>query len=242
MTTKTRLLTFIFFVLNLAPALAQAAGGEKIPVEPLKQKYWVKGDESELRVIQNRLYSKSNKIEFGFFGGTASSDPFVSTRTLGASLAYHINEYLALEAIGWKAFASESAAADELRKQTATNPGGVVAPNVNFQKMFYGGQVRFSPLYGKLSLVGKSIIYFDLHAFIGGGLFNTTNGNYITPYFGLGQQIYLTQTLSLRLDYRMMFYSEDIKNRVTGAALGSRSLTTEAVTLGLTIFAAPFGN
>lgn len=208
--------------------------GEKINVDKLKEKYWAKGEESELRVVQNRRYSKEYKFEFGLFGGTAASDPFLSTRMVGGSLGFYFTEYFNVDLIGWKSFASFSSATDSLIQQHSINP------DTNKPDYFIGGQLKLSPVYGKISLIGKLIIYFDLHAFVGAGQFKTETGTFFTPFFGLGQQFYLNDWSSLRLDYRMMFYSEDVIIRSTGLPRGtSRSLTTEAITLGVTFFLGP---
>src|SRR4051812_5711745 len=77
---------------------------EKVNVESIKEKYWARGDESELGVVQNRLYSKEHKFEFGVFGGSVSTDPFLSVHALGASMAYHFTEYFAAQIEGWHDF------------------------------------------------------------------------------------------------------------------------------------------
>src|SRR5262245_10788021 len=56
--------------------------GERVNVENIKQKYWARGDESELGVVQNRLYSKANKLELSLLGGILSTDPFLSVKAL----------------------------------------------------------------------------------------------------------------------------------------------------------------
>src|SRR3954471_9123833 len=104
--------TIVFLILILASNSAyagrrsQAAGTspqpEKADVGAIKEKYWAKGDESELGVVQNRLYSKSGKLEIGGFGGLTSSDPFLDVKQLGGSIGYHFSELWAVHLFGWK--------------------------------------------------------------------------------------------------------------------------------------------
>src|SRR5476649_915658 len=58
---------------------------EHVNVENIKSKYWARGDESELGVVQNRLYSKEHKIEVGVFGGVVATDPFLQVNSVGGS-------------------------------------------------------------------------------------------------------------------------------------------------------------
>src|SRR4051812_6211150 len=57
----------------------QAGKAERVNVESIKQKYWARGEESELGVVQNRLYSKEHKVEIAGFYGFLGSDPFLNT-------------------------------------------------------------------------------------------------------------------------------------------------------------------
>lgn len=186
---------------------------DRVDVEQIKEKYWARGEESELGVVQNRLYSKARRFELGVIGGMTSTDPFVSVKTLGATFGFHFNEYFSAHAIGWKSFSSSSSALEVLEasgKRTNTNP----------PSSFMGGEGRASLIYGKLSLLGKSIIYYDFHLLAGAGVTRAEAGSYFTPYAGLGQQIYLSNHLSLLIDYRVMRYTERAKEKVLPSRLG----------------------
>ena len=96
-----------------------------------------------------------------------------------------------------------------------------------------------SLFYGKLSVLGKSIIYYDFY-FLGGlGLTNTESGNYPTPSLGLGQRFYLNRTLSIRLDYRLFYFYENIVEKVVptmiGQIRGQRSNWNNTVNLGINL-------
>src|SRR4051794_7458633 len=73
---------------------ADAGGAERVNVEGIKQKYWARGDESALSVVQNRLYSKEHKLQFSLLTGISATDPFLSVQTLGGSLGFNFTEYL----------------------------------------------------------------------------------------------------------------------------------------------------
>lgn len=218
------------------PAVAADAdkspeSGEAVDVSKIQEKYWAQGKESELGVVQNRKYTLANKFELGMFAGNLSSDPFLSVHHFGLSLGYHFNSLFSLHAIGWKA----AVGASQALKTLEATPGAV-SPNTNLPKSFFGLEGDLNLLYGKVSLLGKMIIYVDLFLLGGVGSTSTETGNYVTPFLGLGQKIHLNQYLAIHLDYRIMRYNETIKSKTPatyGNVVGERVNTTDAITLGL---------
>lgn len=210
---------------------ADTSGAERVNVENIKEKYWARGDETELGVVQNRTYSKAHKWELGVNAGAVLTDPFLDVADVGVSLGYYFSEYFEVRANLWKEFAGYSSALTLFYN----TKGGVV--NYNKPQWYYGGEAVGSLLYGKLSVLGKSIIYFDLHALGGLGLTNTENGTYITPHIGVGQQVYLSKKVSLSLDYRLMFYHEEIKEReipaTKGQVVGTRNNFSNVINFGV---------
>ena len=204
---------------------------DKVNVDAIKERYWARGDESELGVVQNRAYSKEHKMEFKLFGGVTETDPFLSVKTLGISAGFHFTEYVAFHALFIKDFVSPSNALltfqDKLKATTEYNQ----------PKNFFGTEAAASILYGKLSLLGKAIIYYDLHLSGGLGLSGTESGTYFTQVIGIGQQIYLGKSFSLLIDYRLMHYKEELLERVVptrlGQSLGKRDNWSNAITIGI---------
>lgn len=222
----------IILVLMLSVGMAHAQDtkvGKKVDVDNLKKKYWA--GSTDLEVVQNRAYSKKGRIGIDLLGGTMISDPFLTTYSLGLEIGYHFNEYLSFHLIAWKDFASDSDASDVLLARN-------VIANTNPRSGYYGGEVAWSFIYGKLSLLGSSILYYDLFLLGGLGLTTTETGDNFTPHLGIGQRIFLTQWMSLRVDYRLMYYNEKIINKdPSDGAVGefkfNRSNFTNAITLGL---------
>lgn len=220
-----------------APAAEGATidpGSEKVNVDTIKEKYWARGDETELGVVQNRLYSKAHRFEAQLFTGIVASDPFLSIKNYGLALGYHFNEYIGVSAIGWRNMVGPSSALETFRAARGADS------NTNEPRSFLGGEVTGSFLYGKLSLVGKAIIYYDMHVSAGAGLTFTESGNNFTPMIGIGQQVYLNKNFSLRIDYRLQRYVETIREKTITATLlqpvGQRVNFGNVITLGITYF------
>ncbi len=207
---------------------------ERVNVDAIKEKYWARGDESEMGVVQNRTYSKARKFDLGLFGGIVSYDPFLSIKTTGLSLGFHFNEYFSVRLLGWKHFVSPSSALSTLEE---TLNG--TTTNKNEPKYFVGAEAAASVLYGKLSLVGKAILYYDFHLLGGAGLTSTDSVKAFTPMIGLGQQVFLSKSLSLRVDYRVQGYKEKIVETVIQKRLGQtydRTAWSHSVTFGINYF------
>ena len=207
---------------------------ERVDVESLKKKYWAKGDQYEMQVVQNRLFSKAERIEVGLFGGFVSADPFLSIKNAGLSLGYHFSEYFAVHLMAWKYFVSESEASVDFKKSAAG-----AFPDTNEPKTYYGGEFAYSPIYGKLSVMGKVIIYYDFQLMLGAGMTKTESGNDATFHFGLGQQVYLSRAIALKLTYRYMTYSETLLKK-SPALLGQKGIdrqnASSTIGVGLSFF------
>ena len=214
-------------------------------VDAIREKYYARGDENELGVVQNRAYSKAHKFEFGVLASLLTTDPLLSATGFGAHLGYHFSEYFALQLLGWKTFTGTNSTFDAIQSTIFSRGGTPIVPASNYQRGWYEAELSASILYGKLSLIGKSIIYYDLHFILGGGVMLTETGNDIAPVVGIGQSIYLSKQVSLRTDYRLIPYSENLLikdgSSVTGTVNASgRTNYTNAITFGIDILFDPF--
>ncbi len=211
---------------------------EQVNVEGIKERYWARGNEAELGVVQNRTYSKTHKLELGLLGGVAFSDPFLTVKYYGLDFGYHLSEFVSLHLLFMRyGVGSSNALLEFERAQGATT-------NTNIPSYYLGSELDASILYGKLSVLGKSIIYYDLHLLGGVGATKTETGNYVTPSLGIGQRFYLSKITSLRIDYRLQYYSENIVEKQIlsklGQMMGARDNFNNTITFGLSFML--FGN
>jgi outer membrane beta-barrel protein len=213
------------------PSADTAFQAEQVDVNAIKEKYWARGEEAELGVVQNRQYSKSGKIQVGVLGGLIFSDPFLSIQSVGGQAGYHFTETLGVSLIGWTKRVGSSDALDTFQRYTTGST------NANRPRWYAGTEFNYSLLYGKLSLIGKSIIYYDMHLLGGFGVTSTDSGRYLTGTLGVGQRFYLSRLMSLRLDYRLMPYRENIiEQNITsqlGQIKGQRVNYSNSISLGI---------
>jgi outer membrane beta-barrel protein len=189
---------------------------EVLEVEKVKEKYWAQGEESQLGVVQNRAYSKAGKLQLGLLGGKAIDDPFLSNTVYGFDVGYNFNEFWGLSVLGLNYKVSPSSALEQMRKPPSSKNANTVATY-----SYLGAEGTASFLYGKLSLMGARIVYYDMHLTFGGGLTNTENDKLgMTGSVGIGQRFYITQPLSLRFDYRMQTFKATVKEKEISTRLG----------------------
>ena len=215
-----------------AAADTTSTEGETVDVSKVQEKYWAQGKDTELGVVQNRKFTSDHRFELDIFTGTLSTDPFLSVHHFGGSIGYYFSQYLSLHAIAWKDSVNNSDAYNSFLAQTNNS----VLVDSNRPKGFYGLQVNGNFLYGKVSFLGKMIIYVDIFLLGGVGMTSTQTGSDVTPFIGIGQKIHLNSFMALHLDYRVMQFNETLQSATAGGASHTRSNTTDAVTLGLCFF------
>ena len=229
---RTRSLFISFFCLTVFTSIsARAEEAEVVDLNPVRERYWTRGEESEISVVQNRQFKKAGRFDLGVQAGLVSSDPFLKTQLLGGSVGYHWNEYFSLHVIGWKHFVSGSTALKTFEETLGATT------NNNPPRSYFGVEALGSLIYGKLSLIGRSILYYDLQFSAGAGAMSTENGTSPSPSLGIGQQIHLGDRLSLRFDYRLQYYRETLIEKVItprlGQVVGQRDNWSNTVTLGI---------
>jgi len=220
-----------------SPTPAQSASAppkesaEVVDLSAVRERYWSRGEESEISVVQNRQYKKAQRFDLGLMAGIVSSDPFLKTTTFGGSIGYHFSEYFSAHLIGMKHIVSGSTALKTFEETLGATT------NNNPAKSYFGLEVLGSLIYGKLSIIGRSILYYDLHLSAGTGAMTTENGTSLSPSLGIGQQIHLSDQLSLRVDYRLQYYRETLIEKVItpklGQVVGQRDNWSNTVTVGV---------
>lgn len=209
-----------------APALAEDPGHEAL--EDFRTR------EVKRPAITNRFFLKESRFELAVIGGLVPNNPFSKRYVGGVDLAYHLSEEFAFE--GMVTYSPDFDTSD-LKGLTSAlviiaqgNSGEFQQPldKVTLSANF---AARWSPLYGKINLVGETVLNFDLY-FVG-GLGMLAKQNYfavydagsptfvalndgappneveIAPVLGTGMNFFLTQGMALKLDARMSLYVDN---------------------------------
>lgn len=222
------------------PKAASPEGAQSLDVGALKDKYWAKGNERELEVVQNRIYTKAHKVTLEVDGSMVGGDPFQDSFGYGGLIGFYFNETFGIDALYWKLSSSHSAAFNAFN--TATQGIGV---NTNPLATLMGGELTISFLYGKLSLIGKAIIHFDLMLRLGAGELSLTGTQpaqtqtLIAPWAGLGPHLYLSRRFCLNFDWRMIVYRQNVVEQYNSVDLnaitGQSTVLASTITAGLSV-------
>jgi outer membrane beta-barrel protein len=216
------------------------SGPEEADVAKIKEKYWARGNEAEVDVVQNRVFAKRRKLELGVDFEAIYGDPFLSTQTLTASVGYYFDELRSVHLLASKAFVGPSSALTTLQNQLGTTT------NTNEPQYYLAGEAHASIFYGKVSLLGLAILHFDAYVSAGLGMMSTQSGNDLLVLAGIGQLLHITRTIGVSLAYKLLWYRETIIGKVGGTDgnlgqnLGTRSNLSSEMLVGVSFLLDPF--
>jgi outer membrane beta-barrel protein len=228
--TLLRMLFAAALMLACSPAFAASPGLEAI-------REFKNPETTKREMIQNRFFLKENRFEIAPMFGYVPNNPFAKRYVGGVMLGYHFSELVAAE--GSFSYSPDNGVNDlkglaiTLVQIAQTGSG-----NSDFQQpldkitLSAAFAARFSPIYGKINLVGETVLNFDFYGTAGLGMVSKSNyyakydGNAapypvalvdsgtnevkVTPVLGVGGDFFLNQTIALKLDARMALYVDKV--------------------------------
>lgn len=196
--------------------------------------------------VENRFFLKEGRFEISPLVGYVPNNPFAKRFMAGGILGYHFGESISVQA---QVLYSPDRGEDDLKPlvevllDRAANGGGTGGttpsgePPPEFQQPLDKASLSaafgpaWSPFYGKINLVGETVLNFDFYVFGGIGMLskinyvatydeNQSDGNFVTLtgkgnevkvsfYAGVGQNYFLNQFLAVKIDIRGMFYVDN---------------------------------
>lgn len=158
---------------------------------------------SNVAVIQKRFLPKTERFELNANASLATNNQFFNSMGAFARVSYYFNEKWAVELNYLTLTTSERDVIKDLKKEFA-----VETKNFSTPKSFTGIDIKYVPMYGKMSLLNKKIISYDLYFSLGGGsTLTTTNENASTVHIGAGELFALSKSTAFRWDFSWNFYS-----------------------------------
>jgi outer membrane beta-barrel protein len=186
---------------------------------------------NDIAVIQKRALPKSQRFELNPNFGLITNNAFFMTTYLQARAAYSFTEKWALEAT----FAFFM---DNKYKVTKTlqSEANVATASLLLPKMYYGADVRWSPIYGKMGAFSQGIIPFDMYFSAGGGVMDTNQTESpFAMHAGTGQIYGINKGMAFRWDLSLYFYSSSVAN-ANNIGSSSQSFTDVQLSLGMSFF------
>ena len=193
---------------------------------------WLDPDK-KIYVLQNRKYTKANRVMLSLMGGLAKNSPYETSFSLDPRIAFYFSEQLGFEVFYTNFFNSPST---DYQALVSTNAN--VLPNVFKVKSQVGGLLHWVPWYAKINFF-NSILYFDWY--LSGGVGQVTGDVYTSGlgdkapvaksftgyYLGTGHQFHLSQSVSVRLDFTNCWFNAPLRY-TSGATQWFTNSTFEA--------------
>ncbi len=198
---------------------------------------------NEPKAIENRFFLKEARFEIAPRFGYVPNNSFAQRYVGGLTLNYHFNETLAL---GADVTFSPDLGDRDLKQlvgillDRANSASGAAD---NFQQpldkvtLAAAFGVSWAPVYGKINLIGETVLNFDLYAFAGLGMVSKKNyyARYnrdinpeeitqpndvvllddqgsevkVAPNLGLGLNFFLNQTVALKIDAKAALFLDN---------------------------------
>lgn len=204
-------------------------------------------EDVEVRVIRNKYFQKTMRLEFGGNLNVVMNKSFVYTYLASGTLGFHLNEQFALFGEGGAGMTWNKGDCDVLGKEYR------IEPLVDELENWFGGGVAYTPVYGKYQLASGDVLYFDWYFFGAAGIASVTerkgtcipdtdvSSRPFDPAFhysiGMGQRYFLSKNTAFVWNVRMMSLSETMpEDTANGLPATSEVVTDVLFSLGLSYF------
>lgn len=181
-----------------------------------------------IKTLQRKNFLKIGRFEVGPHLGFVTNDPFINRYLIGANAGYHITEVFGLELQG--TFSPDFGTGDWKPITEQLVEENRVSPDISKIIWFMSMNAQFSPIYGKIAVVGRKIINFDMYGIFGMGVVGTNDDlealqaegdaeaeitevqTHATTNIGGGFRVIFSKNFSARIEARSMIYIETIKS------------------------------
>ncbi len=208
-----------------------------------------RSNDTEQAAVENRFFLKESRFEVSPTLGYIPNNPYARRYVGGLFVGYHVDESLAASlslGVAPDGFENDLKELVGVLLQTARSNGENLA-NEQFEqpleklRLSFAAGVSWAPVYGKINIVGETVLNFDLYAFAGVGMISKQNyvATYdvacvnpddcvslsdiveltpeaaefnVGPVLGVGQNYFINQSIALKLDARSYFYVDEVPN------------------------------
>ena len=226
-------LTILFSTLFGLLASTSAEAGRETSTDALRRSQLEK--QPTVGAVQNRFFVKTGRYEITPGVGYIANNAMVHRVSTGLYAAYHFSEELAAE--GTFMYYPDPGNSSDFKGLTTTlvgialNGSGLKNFRQPVEKTILTSSVsaKWSPIYGKINLIGESVLNFDFYGTVGIGVLTKRtyfaqgvqnddgtisaeagavikDGYGVPLVWGFGMNNFLNQSLALKLDARFHTY------------------------------------
>lgn len=162
--------------------------------------------------IKNRRVNHAQRFELNLFGSSVLSEPIYNPYNFGVSLTYHFDNTRAIHIMGSFFADGLSGAGKELQAGIDNEePPGTQnhfdASRAPHKEMMLAAHYQHSAYYGKISITKNSTMNMSLYGLVGGGVYMMSGEMAPMVNIGIGQRLYFTPHIALRLDVLLSAYN-----------------------------------
>lgn len=125
-------------------------------------------EDVEVRVIRNKYFQKTMRVELGSSLNMVMNKSFVYTALVGGSLNFHITEQFGVFGEGGMGMTWNKSDCSTLGEQYR------IEPLVDELENWFAGGLVYTPIYGKYQLSSGDVLYFDWFFFGSAGIASLT--------------------------------------------------------------------
>ncbi len=182
---------------------------DKVDIQEIENQYWQQKDQ-DFHVVQNRRFTKEKRYYLSPTAGILINDSFTKGQAFGLSGGYYFSEQNGVEVSYLHYNTDNSKTTDEIFGLNG-------APAYNKLTRQITATYNWMPIYGKVSIFDKSIIYFDMGLNVGVGLTSyekqleagNEDKSSVTFVADITQQFFIKDSWAIRFDIRNRFYKEE---------------------------------
>jgi outer membrane beta-barrel protein len=178
-----------------------------------------------IKTIARKNFMKLGRFEASPHFAFVANDPFLNRYIVGTGFGYHVTEIFAVEAN--LDFAPDLGDGDWKPLTHQLVEQNNVSPDISKLTLFGNLGFQYSPIYGKVALVGRKLINFDVYGAFGMGFTKTTddlqalgeedeaalatqNQTHPTTNFGGGIRVIFGESIAARVEARSLVYIETV--------------------------------
>ena len=214
----------------------------KVDISDIEKKYWAPKD-TDFSVVQSRAYSKAGRTSVTIQAGPLINDVYNSGLNYGLTVNYFKSERHGFGATYITSELGDTKVIEQFRFEVGGGLAGAV-PDWGRQTSYYGLNYIWVPIYAKMSLLGKKILYFDMAISPHIGMTNYNkisevgdeSDSAFTYGLDLSQYFFLTKGIAIRADLKNHWYKENIVSSKDGTPKRTQTNHTTIFLLGLTYF------
>jgi outer membrane beta-barrel protein len=211
--------------------------------------------------VKNRFFLKAKRFELTPTLGIVPNNPFVRRFTASLGFGYHFSEVLSVA--GMFSYAPDlkeddlKGLTDILLERASSDDFQQPLDKVTLAATF---GVQVAPFYGKINILGETVLNFDLYAFLGIGMLvqneyfakENPDAQSMSEFvelsqavsevrfagtLALGANFFVSQTVAVRLDGRFAMYGDDKPiYDLNDPPTGQRFVTMFTASAGVSIF------